>query len=223
MPAADEGGTRGPASTKKSLAETAYERIRDEIVTLELEPGAPISEEALSAELSMGKTPVREAIKRLSLEDLVDVYPQRGTFVSEIQMTDLAEISEVRVELEGYAAALAAERFRGADEAELDRLERRLESSASAPAEELIQLDAAVHRFIYRTARNGYLRATLDKYLNLSARMWHLALSRLPEFPANVADVGEVLAAIRAGDRAAAREAMAAHVAEFEQGMRTAL
>ena len=58
----------------------------------------------------MGRTPVREAIERLALENLVSVFPRRGTFASEINITDLAHISDVRVQLEGHAAYRAAER-----------------------------------------------------------------------------------------------------------------
>ena len=85
-----------PALGTTSLSEQAYAAIRDRIINLELEPGEPLAEDELMAWLELGRTPIREAIKRLALESLVDIYPRRGTFVSEIQMNDLASISEVR-------------------------------------------------------------------------------------------------------------------------------
>jgi len=78
------------------LADRAYAELRDRIVALVIAPGAPINEDALGRELEMGRTPVREAIKRLALENLVTVFPRRGTFASEINITDLAQISDVR-------------------------------------------------------------------------------------------------------------------------------
>ncbi len=96
--------------------------LRDRIVTLRIAPGAPIDEDLLGRELEMGRTPVREAIKRLALENLVTVFPRRGTFASEINITDLAHISDVRMQLEGHAAYRAAERITDAQRAELDEL-----------------------------------------------------------------------------------------------------
>src|SRR5947209_17701297 len=100
---------RGQA--RELLADRAYDELRDRIVTLRIAPGAPIDEDRVGEELGMGRTPVREAIKRLALENLVSVFPRRGTFASEINITDLAQISEVRVQLEGHAAYRGAQRI----------------------------------------------------------------------------------------------------------------
>ena len=81
----------------------------------------------LGGELGIGRTPVREAIKRLALENLVTVFPRRGTFASEINITDLADISDVRVQLEGHAAYRAAQRITAAQRAELAGLLEELE------------------------------------------------------------------------------------------------
>src|ERR671923_599140 len=109
------------------LADRAYVELRDQIVTLALPPGAPINEEALGRELDLGRTPLREAIKRLALENLVCVYPRRGTFATEINITDLAHISDVRVQLEGHAAYRAAQRLTPAQRDELDALVDEIE------------------------------------------------------------------------------------------------
>ena len=96
---------------RELLADRAYVELRDRLVTLRIAPGAPIDEDLLGRELEMGRTPVREAIKRLALENLVTVFPRRGTFASEINITDLAHISDVRTQLEGHAAYRAAQRI----------------------------------------------------------------------------------------------------------------
>jgi DNA-binding GntR family transcriptional regulator len=88
---------------RELLADRAYAGLRDRIVTLRIPPGAPIDEDLIGAELEMGRTPVREAIKRLALENLITVFPRRGTFASEINITDLAHVSDVRAQLEGHA------------------------------------------------------------------------------------------------------------------------
>jgi DNA-binding GntR family transcriptional regulator len=204
------------------LADRAYVELRDQIVTLTIPPGAPINEESLGRELGLGRTPLREAIKRLALENLVAVYPRRGTFVTEINITDLAHISDVRVQLEGHAAYRAAQRLTAAQREELDALVAEIEQPRS-DADALMGLDARIHRFVYRCAANPYLRNTLEHYLNLSLRIWYLVLGRLPHLFERVHEHSELLHAIRAGDADGARAIAAEHVATFESEIRGVL
>jgi DNA-binding GntR family transcriptional regulator len=204
------------------LADRAYVELRDQIVTLALPPGAPINEESLGRQLQLGRTPLREAIKRLALENLVAVYPRRGTFVTEINITDLAHISDVRGQLEGHAALRAAQRLTAAQRDELDVLIDEV-GGAAGRAEQLMELDARVHRFVYRCAGNPYLRDTLERYLNLSLRIWYLVLGRVPHLFERVHEHTELLDAIRLGDADAARDIAAAHVARFETEIRGVL
>jgi DNA-binding GntR family transcriptional regulator len=201
------------------LADRAYVELRDQILTLALPPGSPINEERLGRELQLGRTPLREAIKRLALENLISVYPRRGTFVTEINITDLADISDVRVQLEGHAAYRAAQRLTPAQRDELDGLLAHVER----PEGDLMALDAEVHRFVYRCAGNPYLRETLERYLNLSLRIWYLVLSRLPHLFERVLEHRDLLLAIRDGDAGAARGIAAEHVATFEVEIRSVL
>jgi DNA-binding GntR family transcriptional regulator len=209
---------------RELLADRAYAELRDRIVTLRLPPGAPIDEDLIGADLQMGRTPVREAIKRLALENLVTVFPRRGTFASEINITDLAHISDVRAVLEGHAAYRAAERITETQRAELagllDELSR---SQGSDDVEALMALDARVHRFIYGCAANPYLEETLARYFNLSLRIWYLVLDRLPHLFARVHEHDDVLHAIAAGDPARARDTLAEHIATFEGEIRSVL
>jgi DNA-binding GntR family transcriptional regulator len=214
----------GDSGARQLLADRAYVELRDRIVTLRIPPGAPIDEDQLGQELEMGRTPVREAIKRLALENLVTVFPRRGTFASEINITDLADISDVRTQLEGHAAYRAAERITEAQRAEMDDLLKDLaRSEGSDDTAALMALDARVHRFIYRCAGNPYLEETLGRYFNLSLRIWHLVLDRLPHLFARVHEHDELLRTIAAGDPAHARDVVAEHVATFEREIRTVL
>jgi DNA-binding GntR family transcriptional regulator len=201
------------------LADRAYVELRDLIITLALAPGAPINEELLGRELQLGRTPLREAIKRLALENLISVYPRRGTFVTEINITDLAHISDVRVQLEGHAAYRAAQMLTPAEREELDQLLERV----ARPEGDLMSLDAEVHRFIYRCAGNPYLRDTLERYLNLSLRIWYMVLARLPHLFERVLEHRDLLQAIREGQAERAREIAAVHVATFEGEIRSVL
>jgi DNA-binding GntR family transcriptional regulator len=206
------------------LADRAYVELRDRIVTLRIPPGAPIDEDMLGHELEMGRTPVREAIKRLALENLVTVFPRRGTFASEINITDLNHISDVRMVLEGHAAFRAAERITDAQRAELDALLAELaHSQGTDDVDALMALDARVHRFIYRCTGNPYLEETLTRYFNLSLRIWHLVINRLPHLFARVHEHDEVLRAIADGVPDLAHKTLSEHIATFEREIRTVL
>jgi DNA-binding transcriptional regulator YhcF (GntR family) len=114
-----------------SLSEKAYHLIRDRIVSLRLPPGSMIDERELVADLGLGRTPVREALRRLAGENLVDVFPRRGMFVAGVDVGDLASISEARAELEGFAARLAAARATKEERRVCEELVHELDSSCS--------------------------------------------------------------------------------------------
>ena len=81
-------------------AEKAYRQIKEKIVTTKLPPGALINEADMMSELALGRTPIREAMKQLEADNLVSITPRRGMFVTDITVTDLTQIFEVRVEIE---------------------------------------------------------------------------------------------------------------------------
>ena len=97
-----------PRTKSLSQAEAAYRQLRDKLIMLEIRPGEPINDGQLAAELGFGRTPVREAIKRLEVDHLVVSYPRRGTFATTVDFTELADVSEIRELLEPLAARSAA-------------------------------------------------------------------------------------------------------------------
>jgi DNA-binding GntR family transcriptional regulator len=160
----------------------------------------------------------------LALENLVAVFPRRGTFACEINITDLAHISDVRVQLEGHAAYRAAQRLTAEQRAELQSLLAALDRcEGSREHEPLMALDAEVHRFIHRCTGNPYLEETLGRYFNLSLRIWYRALDRLPHVVARVHEHRELLRAIADGDAERARRVMVEHVETFEREIRAVL
>ena len=202
----------------ESLADKAYHAIRDLIVSLELAPGAVIDERALIEQLGIGRTPVREALRRLAQERLVEVYPRRGMFVTGVDVRELARISEVRTVLEPEAARLAAERATDDDRETLAELLDELDEPES-----LIGLDERIHRAVYRAAHNDLLEATLEQYYVLALRIWVMALDRAYELEDAVQEHRAVLEAIRDGDPERAVRTMRAHVRNFEKAMHRVL
>jgi DNA-binding GntR family transcriptional regulator len=214
------------ASTVKQppglLSDRAYAALRDRLVTLDIPPGAPIEEDAVARDLGVGRTPVREAIRRLTLEGLAVVYPRRGTFASGIDMRSLSDITDVRAELEARAAERAATLADDADREEAAGLIGELDA-AGANQQSLMELDTRVHRFVHRCSRNPYLAQDLDRYLNMSLRIWHLTFDRLPHLDDRVREHQDLLDAIRRGDAPAARAMAREHVLAFASDIRAAL
>jgi DNA-binding GntR family transcriptional regulator len=198
------------------IAEQAYFELRDRIVTLKLPPGAALREDELMRELDIGRTPLREAVKRLELENLVTVLPRRGTRVTEVQIADIVHITELRADLEGTAAELAALRLDDVERARAEELVRELAGAADDP-EALMRLDEAVHRLVWEACGNPYMDAALERLFALSLRIWHLVLDRVPGLAASVHDQRQLLDALIARDGARARTLMRDHVLAFQR------
>ena len=200
------------------VAERAYLELRDRIVTLRLAPGTVLREDELMREMTIGRTPLREAVKRLALENLLSVQPRRGTFVSAVESADIVNITEVRAELEGYAAELAAQRIdddaREAAEALLHEV-----GKLSRPDDQdwLMRFDERIHRFTWDASGNPYLAETLERYFTHSLRIWYLVLDRLPGLGHSVHDQAHLLEALLEGDAARARSLMREHVLDFQR------
>ena len=206
-----------------SLADKAYHEIRGLIVSLELAPGALIDERELIERLEIGRTPVREALRRLAHERLVEVYPRRGMFVTTVDVRDLARLCEVRAVLEPEAARLAAERATKLDLEGINALLDELLDPRRRDDRALIDLDERIHRTIYRTSHNQLLEETLEWYYTHALRIWMLALDRTRTLQSAVLEHHELLDAIARGKGERAAQLMRAHVEHFEQAMRDVL
>lgn len=201
-----------------SLSQQAYERIKRKIVYLELAPGAVIDELALQAEFKLGRTPIREALKRLELEQLVSIVPRRGMFVSEISITDLYQIFELRVELESLATRLAIQR---GNETHWQHMEQVLNhpSWETLSNIDLIEIDEACHRIIYEAVGNRFLQQTLNTYYTLSLRLWYFFLTKIGDMQAAVKEHRLIYEAIRNKQADEAARLMREHLQAFQTEM----
>ena len=199
------------------IADRAYVAMRDLIVTLGLPPGAALREEELMRSLSLGRTPLREAVKRLALEGLVEVRPRSGTYVTAVDATDIVHIAEVRAELEAQAARLAAKRLDATLRATATMLDAELQAiDGTVGIDAYMSLDERVHRFVWEAAGNPYLLDALERLWALSLRIWHLVLDRVAALPAAVHEQRALLAALVAGAQRCAGARMREHVQSFE-------
>jgi DNA-binding GntR family transcriptional regulator len=196
----------------------AYLAIRGLIVSLELPPGTVIDERQLMQRLGLGRTPVREALRKLAQEQLVEVFPRRGSFVTGVDVRDLSRISEVRAALEPEAARLAAERATEQERDTLAALGDRIPGGTN-----LMGLDESIHRAVYAAAHNHLLEKTLGEYYVLALRIWMIALERAEDLEEAVEAHRDLVQAVIVGDGDRAADIMRAHVEDFEQAMRKVL
>ncbi|GAA1949461.1 GntR family transcriptional regulator [Brevibacterium antiquum] len=212
------------SSPKVSLAERAYEILRHRLIMLDIAPGDPINEAALSAELEVGRTPIREALKRLESDHLVVSYSRRGTFASNVDLKDLSTISEMREVLEPIAARKAALNLTPERRREFEATIADLrELSADDEPRALMERDLEVHRLIYSSVDNPHLMETLVRLDDLATRIWCLVIPRIPDLIGHIREHIDLLEAILEGKESAVEAHAAEHVREFDKTLRSAL
>src|SRR5215475_9826198 len=209
-----------PDAGAETSADRAYEVVRERLVMLDIRPGEPINDERLAAELGFGRTPVREALKRLERDRLVIAYPRRGTFATAVDMTDLADISEIRKQLEPMAAARAARTASSESRARLTSLAEAIAGiDDTDDPREVLRHDVHVHREVYRSSGNPHLETILISLDAHATRIWCLFLDRLPDVASHVREHISLLEAIVAGDEESARALTLAHVTGFDRAI----
>jgi DNA-binding GntR family transcriptional regulator len=192
---------------------SAYERIKEAILSGVLRPLERITEGDVAARLGLSRTPVREAFGLLAAEGLIIVVPQRGSFVSQLRIDDILEIYQIRTPLECMAARIAAETIDESALAELDRLvEGEAARQGARRARESLDASAEFHRIVVACVRNRRLEALitqLQSQVHRARVLWPSTLRRLDE---TWKEHAELLAAFRARDPDAAERRMRAHL-----------
>ena len=205
------------------LSEQAYYLIKEKITTLEMPPLSVVDEQFLREELGLGRTPIREALHRLSAEGLIIIAPRRGMFVAEISITDLAKIFEVRIALEGLCARLAAERVTQDQIAQMEMTLADLETVTEGDTKALMRIDERFHSLLYQAADNEFLMDSLDRLHTLSMRLWYLVLNHLGDLRKAIEQHREITAALKAGDGDEAEDLICQHISEFQKRIKAAL
>jgi DNA-binding GntR family transcriptional regulator len=216
-------GPPGEIAMVTTNADLAYRLIKEKIITTEMPPGSLIQESRLMKELSLGRTPIREALRQLEAERLVVVIPRRGIFVADILITDLQQIYEVRVKLEPMGARLAAERATTEQIAEMDECCQHMVRPDSLDSQELILIDRQFHTLLAEATRNKLLAGEIELFYNLSLRLWHLALTRMQAQSLDTDRHQAILQAVKDRDGANAEMLMKQHIQRFQESIRAVL
>lgn len=156
-----------------SLAEQAYDLLEEQLVTLKLAPGQLIAEKDLMDKAGIGRTPVREAIQRLSSEGLLQVLPRKGLMVTPLRRSDLTQIIEARRVLERLMVVKAAERATADQREALLALAAHLEA-ADNDLELFLRLDHRLDELLEAACNNRYLVQSLTAMHSQCRRLWYL-------------------------------------------------
>jgi len=153
---------KGDSLVGKPLREIVFESMREAILSGVLQPGERLMEIQLAEEMGVSRTPVREAIRKLELENFVVMIPRKGAYVAGVSSKDVADVFEIRSALEGLAAGLAAERI---TEDELEQMERVLfyrANEGELDLEQIVKSDTDFHALVYKASRNDRLIQILE-------------------------------------------------------------
>jgi DNA-binding GntR family transcriptional regulator len=162
-----------------SLAEQAYEVLEHLLVTLQLPPGAIVSEAQLNERVGLGRTPVREAMQRLAQQDLIHVMPRKGLLIKPVDPAALLQVLEARRPLERQTVRLAALNARDEQRSALAAIARALAVSHDRH-DEFLRLEIELDELLDTCAGNPYLRAALAPLRTHCRRFWFLHRERLP-------------------------------------------
>lgn len=215
--ARDGAVTRGEA-----LADQAYAVVRDAILSHALPPGARLSVPEIARQLSISRSPAREAIARIQHEGLAEFVPHRGAVVSRIDLDSLVEIYDIREVLEGLAARLAARRESELAD-ELQALWERHKRAVEADDEVLhVQLDTAFHQRIREAAGNQRLAEALERLQGQIRIAMTTTARRGGGRRTALREHGAIIDAIRSGSGDFAEEVARQHIRRLRQSLNQA-
>ena len=197
-----------------SLSEKVYRSLRDGIAEGKYRTGDCLVEMKIAEELGVSRTPVREALKQLELEDLVSSHPNRGVVVKSFTSEDLQDVSTIRHLLEGQAAFWAAQRVSDEQLKELREVVELMEFyTAKNDIAHLVALDTRFHELIYEASGSRTIRHILASLHHNIRKARQSSLTLPDRAPNSLAEHLSIYHAIEQRDAQAAKEFMEAHVA----------
>ncbi len=194
-------------------ADSIAAALVNDIVAGEIAPGARLDETVLSVRFGVSRTPVREALLRLTSSGFAEQLPRRGTFVRKVSLREMVEMFEVMAELEALSAKLAARRLTAAQEEALDQaLANCAEAAATGDTDAYYEANEVFHQLIYRASGNRFLA---EQALSLQGRLQpyrRLQLRAGDRMRHSLAEHRAIVAAIKAGDQADVDAMVKGHV-----------
>lgn len=201
----------------KPLREVIFDTIRQAIITGELKPGERLMEVQLAEKMGVSRTPVREAIRKLELEGLVEMLPRKGAHVADLSVKDMMDVLEVRTSLDGLATVLASKRIKPDEIKELKHVQAQFANYVEKEnLQGTIKKDVEFHDIIYRASRNDKLILIAN---NLREQVYRFRVIYLKDFISPkeiVREHAEICDAVIRGDSEAAELLAQKHIKNQE-------
>jgi DNA-binding GntR family transcriptional regulator len=207
---------RGVPLADAPLYERVAERLRERILAHSLAPGSWIDEQALTAELGISRTPLREALKVLAAEGLVTMKLRRGAYVTEVSERDLSEVFHLLSLLESDAAATVAQQATDAQLAELEALHQQLEASVS-DRDAFFGANERFHMRLMEIDGNRWRNQMVEDLRRVMKLYRHHSLFKQGRLEASLAEHRKIMAALKARDAALVQQLMQQHLAHGKE------
>lgn len=202
----------------RPLREIVYEQLKFQILTGKITPGTRMMEVELAEEMGVSRTPVREAIRKLEKEGMVNIEPRRGAYASDISVKDMVDILEVREDLEGLAASLAAERITEEQTEELRRITKGYgDAIQNSDTEQIIHFDELFHKHIVSCTGNNTLIQLSETVQELALRFRYLYYDDFSRYENMPVEHKQIIDAITSGDVETARIVADEHVRKLKE------
>jgi DNA-binding GntR family transcriptional regulator len=215
---------KGKRIPRPSLYEEIAGIIRDRIVEGDLPADDFIDEPSLALELGVSRTPIREALKVLAFEGLVDIFPNQGSYVSKLTPEDTRELIELLAQLEGFAGELACQHYSDEELKALTRIhEDMILAYRRGDKPTYFKMNQRIHDDIVATSGNKHLIEAHRRCTRRLRRIRYLSNLQHTAWERSARDHEAMLTALIARDAAATRKIMTDHAAEIWTSVRTAL
>ncbi len=206
---------------ENSLRGRVFHKIKTDILEGRYEVGHELREVTLGEELGVSRTPVREALRQLELEGLVDIIPNKGAFVRGISAKDVEDIYQIRARLEGLCASMAVE---CATKEELERMEEIILLTRfyeeKGDFDHLSLLDSQFHEMMYEACGSKMLQHLLTDYHQYVQRVRSRSLKQKQRAKKSTEEHAEILQAMKNRDAKAADELATTHILHAIENIR---
>lgn len=204
----------------KPLRDVIFNTLREAIIAGELKPGERLMEVQLSEKMGVSRTPVREAIRKLELEGLVDMIPRKGAHVAELSVKDIMDVLEVRASMDGLATSLSALRITEEEINELKHVYSQFESYVEKEnLQGSIKKDVEFHDIIYRSSRNDKLIQILNNLREQVHRFRVIYLKGFGNSKELIKEHWEIIEAIESRDFEKAQKVAKKHIQNQEEAI----
>lgn len=198
----------------QTLRDLVQDRMRDAIISGHFSPGERLVERPLCDQLGVSRTVIRETIRYLEAEGLVEILPNRGPIVATLDASQARQIYDIRAQLESAAAAACATRSDGDMRARLTAALRVLQDAMQGGSTELFSASTAFYEVIFDAAGHDIAWEIVQRLNGRISRLRALTLSARDRKTPGIAHITAIHDAILSGDPDAARVAVTAHIAD---------